>query len=121
MAEAYSKTLMYTKILLMNFFREYTKSINAKVLADTGGLYQCIPNHNSIQFELVGIYKPEVRTVDGKKHPSSHAGPVALKFVNRGCFTRAFVMGTEVSLRCVSMGGYGFNCIVCKADLCCKF
>lgn len=95
--------LIQTKIILGNPRNKGLKPMEVTALADTGALHLCIPEHVAMQLELKELYKREVTTADGKKHLCPYAGPIEVKFENRGCFTGALVFGEEVILGAVPM------------------
>ena len=56
-----------------------------------------------IGLNLDELYKREVTTADGKRHPVPYVGPISILFENRGCFTGALVLGDEILLGAVPM------------------
>ncbi len=93
--------LINAKIELSNPKSSNIQSIKVNSLVDTGSLHLCIPEHIAIQLELEELYKREVTTADGSKHLVPYMGPIVIKFLNRGCFTGALVLGNEVLLGAV--------------------
>jgi clan AA aspartic protease len=95
--------LIYADLSLANPRKPELKPMQVRALADSGALHLCIPKHIAIQLDLEELYSREVTTADGSKHLCPYVGPIQLKFENRGCFTGALVLGTEVLLGAVPM------------------
>ncbi len=95
--------ITHAHLQLANPVKRNLEPIEARALADTGGLHLCIPEHIAIQLELEEKEKREVTLADGSKHLLPYVGPVEIKFANRRCFVGAMVMGDEVLLGAIPM------------------
>ena len=73
------------------------------VLADTGALHLCIPEHLRIQLQLEELDKKEVTIADGSKRLVSYVGPIEIRFKNRVGFTGALVLGNQVLFGAIPM------------------
>lgn len=95
--------LATTKIRLRNPREEKLESIETEVLADTGAVHLCIPEHIKIQLKLEEIDKKEVTWADGSKKLVPYVGPIELKFKNRIGFAGALVMGDQILLGAIPL------------------
>ena len=78
-------------------------SIEMSVLADTGALHLCIPEHLQLQLELEELDKKEVTIADGSKRLVPYVGPIEIRFKNRIGFTGALVLGNQVLFGAIPM------------------
>lgn len=94
--------LVHTQIELKNP-KDPTRTFTASALVDTGAMHLCLPPHVVLQLGLSELQKREVITADGTQRLCSYVGPVEVRFGERGCYTGALVLGTEVLLGAVPM------------------
>jgi len=78
-------------------------SMKVNVMADSGALLLCLPEHIAIQLQLEELEKREVILADGSRIKVSYSGPVEIRFENRSCFTGALILGDEPLLGVVPM------------------
>jgi len=95
--------LVFAEIDLRNPRLRELNPIKVKVLADTGAVHLCIPQHIQIQLQLDEIDKKEVTLADGSKKLVPYVGPIELHFKNRIGFAGALVMGDQVLLGAIPM------------------
>ena len=95
--------LVRTEIELSNPRDAGIRPLRVMSLVDTGALHLCVPEHVAIQLDLEELYGREVTTTDERTHLVPYAGPVAIEFENRACFTGALVFGNEVLLGAAPM------------------
>ena len=74
-----------------------------RVLADSGAVHLCIPEHIAIQLQLRELEQREVILADGRRRTVPYMGPIEVSFANRRCFTGAMVLGNEVLLGAIPM------------------
>jgi clan AA aspartic protease len=77
--------------------------IEISVLADTGALHLCIPEHIQLQLQLEELDKKEVTIADGSKRLVPYVGPIEIRFKNRIGFTGALVLGNQVLFGAIPM------------------
>jgi len=95
--------LVHAEVQLSNPRLKEFKPVEVKVLADTGAVHLCIPQHIQIQLSLEEIEKKEVTLADGSKKLVPYVGPIQLRFKNRTGFAGALVMGEQVLLGAIPM------------------
>ena len=94
---------MRADITLRNALDRGLDPIAVTALVDTGALQLCIPESLEIQLKLETLEERSVTGADGVKRLCRYAGPIEVRFGNRGCFTGALVLGDEVLLGAVPM------------------
>lgn len=77
--------------------------VEVEVLADSGSVHLCIPEHVRLQLRLEIIADKEVVLADGSVRTIPYAGPVQLHFKNRVGFAGALVMGDQVLVGAIPM------------------
>lgn len=95
--------LVSGRLLLKNPRFPDLEPVDTEVLADSGALHLCIPEHVRIQLELEAIDTKEVTLADGTRKLVPYVGPVELRFKNRVGFAGALVMGDQVLLGAIPM------------------
>jgi clan AA aspartic protease len=95
--------MINTKVLLKNPRKPELEPVEVEVLADSGALHLCIPEHIRIQLELEEIDKKEVTLADGSRKLVSYVGPIEIRFKNRVGFAGALVMGDQVLFGVIPM------------------
>jgi clan AA aspartic protease len=95
--------LTYTKIKLSNPRRQDIEPLEIRCLADTGALMMSITETMCIQLQLEELEKRYVTIADGSTREVPFVGPIRIDFLNRFCFTGAFVIGNEALLGAVPM------------------
>ena len=88
--------LVHANVIFKNPRKPELQPIEICVLADTGALHLCIPEHLRIQLQLEELDKKEVTIADGSKKLVSYVGPIEIRFKNRVGFTGALVLGNQV-------------------------
>src|SRR5712691_516486 len=94
---------VYAPITLSNPRHDALKPITVQALVDTGTMYTCIPQHVAIQLRLQAIHQREITLADGSRQLCPYAGPLYVRFEDRGCFTGALVLGDQVLLGAMAM------------------
>lgn len=94
---------IYADLTLRNPRKPELRAMEVSALADTGAITLCLPQHVATQLDLETLEMREVTTADGQHHKVPYAGPVEIKFENRGCYVGALIMGDEVLLGAVPM------------------
>ena len=77
--------------------------LETSALVDIGAVTLCIPEHVSLQLDLIAIERREVTTADGKPHLVPYVGPLQVGFENRTCFTGVLVLGDTVLMGAVPL------------------
>lgn len=95
--------LVRAKIRLSNPRDPTIGALETIALVDTGAVTLCIPEHVSLQLNLIAIERREVTTADGKPHLVPYVGPLQVGFENRTCFTGALVLGDTVLMGAVPL------------------
>ena len=95
--------LVNAKIVLKNPAKPALEPIEVEVLADSGDLHLCIPEHIRIQLQLEEIDKREVTLADGSQTLVPYVGPIEIRFKNRIGFGGALVLGDQVLLGAIPM------------------
>jgi clan AA aspartic protease len=95
--------LFTTTIELSNPRDAGLSPLTVSALVDTGALHLCVPEHVAQQLKLGTLYEREVTVADGRQQLVPYAGPVEVKFGDRGCFTGALVLGDQVLLGAIPM------------------
>jgi clan AA aspartic protease len=95
--------LVNAKIVLKNPAKPALEPIEVEVLADSGALHLCIPEHIRIQLQLEEIDKREVTLADGSQTLVPYVGPIEIRFKNRIGFGGALVLGDQVLLGAIPM------------------
>ena len=95
--------LVYDKVILKNPRRPELGPVAVEVLADSGALHLCIPDHVRIQLNLERVDDKEASLADGTRTLVPYVGPVEIRFKNRVGFTGALVMGDQVLLGAIPM------------------
>ncbi len=95
--------LTYTKVTLSNPRKPELSPIEVKCLADTGALMMSITETLAVQLQLDELEKRNVTIADGSIRQVPFVGPLRIDFLNRFCFTGAFVLGNEPLLGAVPM------------------
>ena len=95
--------LAYAQLTLKNPCNPALRSVQARVLADSGSVYLCLPADVAAQLELEEIDRKVVYTADGAAHSRPYVGPVQVLCDNRTCFVGAIVLGDEVLLGAIPM------------------
>ncbi len=94
---------MSAQITLKNPRLTSLSAVETEVLADTGAVHLCIPEHVRLQLQLEEKDRKEVTLADGSKRLVPYVGPIEIKFKNRIGFTGALVMGDQVLLGAIPM------------------
>jgi len=95
--------LVNANVILKNPKKPELQPLEISVLADTGALHLCIPEHIRIQLQLEELDKKEVTIADGSKKLVSYVGPIEIRFKNRVGFTGALVLGNQVLFGAIPM------------------
>src|SRR5262245_53938750 len=95
--------LIRARIVLRNPRRPDLQPVEVEVLADSGSVHLCIPQHLQIQLALEESGKKEATLADGSKKLVPYVGPIELRFQNRVGFAGALVMGDEPLLGVIPM------------------
>jgi clan AA aspartic protease len=95
--------LVFSKIQLRNPSEANLSPIEVEVLADSGAVHLCIPEHVQIQLQLKEIDRKEVTLADGTRKLIPYVGPIEIRFKNRIGFTGALVLGDQVLLGAIPM------------------
>jgi clan AA aspartic protease len=95
--------LVNAKIVLKNPAKPALEPIEVEVLADSGALHLCIPEHIRIQLQLEEIDKREVTLADGSQTLVPYVGPIEIRYKNRIGFGGALVLGDQVLLGAIPM------------------
>ncbi|WP_089723903.1 clan AA aspartic protease [Candidatus Thiosymbion oneisti] len=95
--------LVNAKLSLRNPRKPDIEPIETEVLADTGAIHLCIPEHIRIQLKLDAIDKKEVTIADGTRKLVPYVGPIEIRFKNRIGFAGALVMGDQTLLGAIPM------------------
>jgi clan AA aspartic protease len=95
--------LVNANVILKNPRKPELETLETSVLADTGALHLCIPEHIRIQLELEELDKKEVTIADGTKKLVPYVGPIEIHFKNRVGFTGALVLGDQVLFGAIPM------------------
>jgi clan AA aspartic protease len=95
--------LVFSKIQLRNPSEANLSPIEVEVLADSGAVHLCIPEHIQIQLQLKEIDRKEVTLADGTRKLIPYVGPIEIRFKNRIGFTGALVLGDQVLLGAIPM------------------
>lgn len=95
--------LVFSKIKLRNPSKSELSPIEVEVLADSGAVHLCIPEHIKIQLQLDEVDRKEVTLADGSRQLVSYVGPLEIRFQNRIGFAGALVMGDQVLLGAIPM------------------
>jgi clan AA aspartic protease len=90
-------------VQLSNPTRPELQGLEVRVLADSGAVHLCIPEHIAIQLQLRELEQREVILADGRRRTVPYMGPIEVSFANRRCFTGAMVLGNEVLLGAIPM------------------
>ncbi len=95
--------LTYTEIELSNPKLDTIIPLKVRVLADTGALHLCIPEHIRMQLQLEIIDSKEVILADGGRRQVPYVGPVQIRYKNRIGFAGALVLGDTPLLGAIPM------------------
>jgi clan AA aspartic protease len=95
--------LVNANVILKNPRKPELQPLEISVLADTGALHLCIPEHIRIQLELEELDQKEVTIADGSKKLVPYVGPIEIRFKNRIGFTGALVLGNQVLFGAIPM------------------
>jgi len=95
--------LVTTMITLRNPRYPDIQPIKVEVLADTGSVHMCIPEHIAIQLRLEEYDKKESAIADGSRRLVSYVGPLEIHFKNRVGLGGALVIGNQVLLGAIPM------------------
>ena len=95
--------LVYANVILKNPKKSELQAIEVSVLADSGALHLCIPEHLRIQLQLEELDKKEVTIADGSRKVVPYVGPIEIRFKNRVGFTGALVLGNQVLFGAIPM------------------
>lgn len=95
--------LVSADVLLMNPRLPALEPLKVEVLADTGTMHLCIPEHVCLQLQLETLEEREITLADGSRRSVPYAGPVRVQFKNRSGFTGALVMGDQVLFGAIPM------------------
>jgi len=95
--------LVTTMITLRNPRYPDIQPIEVEVLADTGSVHMCIPEHIAIQLRLEEYDKKESAIADGSRRLVSYVGPLEIHFKNRVGLGGALVIGNQVLLGAIPM------------------
>ena len=95
--------LVNAKVLLSNPRQPDLAAVEIEVLADTGTIHLCIPEHVQFQLKLEPLELREIILADGSSKSVPYVGPVQIRFKNRGGFTGALVMGDQVLFGAIPM------------------
>lgn len=95
--------LVSADVLLMNPRLPTLEPLKVEVLADTGTMHLCIPEHVCLQLQLETLEEREITLADGSRRSVPYAGPVRVQFKNRSGFTGALVMGDQVLFGAIPM------------------
>lgn len=95
--------LVTAKMILKNPRLPDLAPVEVEVLADSGSVHLCIPEHVRLQLRLEIIADKEVVLADGSVRTIPYAGPVQLHFKNRVGFAGALVMGDQVLVGAIPM------------------
>jgi clan AA aspartic protease len=95
--------LVNANVILKNPRKPELLPLEISVLADTGALHLCIPEHIRIQLELEELDQKEVTIADGSKKLVPYVGPIEIRFKNRVGFTGALVLGNQVLFGAIPM------------------
>lgn len=95
--------LCYADLIIGNARLPELSPLSVRVMADTGALHLCIPQHLMVQLQLEELEKREVTLADGSKQLLPYVGPIHLRFGNRSGFMGAMVLGDEVLLGAIPM------------------
>jgi clan AA aspartic protease len=90
--------LTYATIKLSNPRLPDLEALEVKCLADTGALMMSITETMCIQLKLEELEKRTVRIADGSTRNVPFVGPIRIDFLDRFCFSGAFVLGNEALL-----------------------
>ena len=77
--------------------------LKVEVIADTGTMHLCIPEHVCLQLKLDTLEQREITLADGSRRSVPYAGPIRVHFKNRSGFTGALVMGDQVLFGVIPM------------------
>ena len=91
------------QVILSNPRLPLLRAVTTDALADSGAVYLSLPEHLSIQLQLLTLAHKEVTLADGSRRLVPYVGPVEVHFKNRACFVGALVMGNEVLLGAIPM------------------
>ncbi len=83
-------------VTLANPTRPELEPLPVSVLADSGAVHLCIPEHLAIQLELKELERREVVLADGRLRTVPYAGPVEVRFGNRRCRSGAAAPAAEL-------------------------
>lgn len=95
--------IVNAKVSLRNPRKPELNPVEVEVLADSGAVHLCIPEHIMIQLELDEIDKKEVILADGNQKIVPYVGPIEIHFKNRIGFSGALVMGDQVLFGSIPM------------------
>jgi clan AA aspartic protease len=95
--------LVNANVILRNPRKPELQPLETSVLADTGALHLCIPEHIRIQLELEELDQKEITIADGSKKLVPYVGPIEIRFKNRIGFTGALVLGNQVLFGAIPM------------------
>jgi clan AA aspartic protease len=95
--------LVTAKVILKNPRLPDLEPVETQVLADSGAVHLCIPDHVCRRLHLEAISEKEVTLADGSTRRVPYVGPVEIRFKNRVGFAGALVMGTQVLFGVIPM------------------
>ncbi len=78
-------------------------ALSVEVLADTGALHLCIPEHIRLQLQLDTVDQKKVTLADGSRRLAPYVGPIEIHFANRVGFVGALVLGDQVLVGAIPM------------------
>jgi clan AA aspartic protease len=95
--------LVTAKVVLKNPRLPDLEPVEVEVLADSGAVHLCIPEHVRRRLHLEAISEKDVTLADGSKRRVPYVGPIEIRFKNRVGFAGALVMGDQVLVGAIPM------------------